>query len=131
MFAATGSSSDWRYVEQDAAFVKERGDEVLVLWYENGELWTERPEPWMLEALLDLAKRLGARVRGDEFETYETVDRTYFHPDGIQARGDAERESKAMLADHLKTQRIIRIGIIGCFAALAAAAYFIGKQFEK
>lgn len=152
--AAAQSLDGWRFDQQDASFLKERGDDHLILWYQDGELWTKNPETWAMEAMLEFATRLGARVRGDELETYETAERTYQHPDDIPIIRESEAESKAMLARSIRQQRliwigimigimgyfvargrpgafIIWIGIMGFFVAVRAACFSIGRYFEK
>jgi hypothetical protein len=49
--------------------------------FSEGELWTSNPSMPLLEPMIELAGYLGARVRGDELETYRTVDDRYIHPD--------------------------------------------------
>lgn len=58
------------------------GQEML-LFFDDGRLWTKNPSEATLRAMIDIAGALGdgARVRGDEGETYVTVDETYTHPD--------------------------------------------------
>lgn len=55
--------------------------ESPVLWFQDGELWTKNPDEKTLAFMVSFASSLGARVRGDEFETYRTVHETYLHPD--------------------------------------------------
>jgi len=129
--ATAGMLEGWRYVAQDRSFHMQRGEDALALWYQDGELWTSNPEEWALDAMIAFAKPLEARVRGDEFETYETAARTYEHPDDLTSRRDSQRESKALLAASLREQRMIRRGIVGFFVALGTAGFFIGRSFER
>ena len=55
--------------------------EVVCLWYSDGELWAKNPSDRGIDAMIALAKKLDARVRGDEYETYLTAAETYTHPD--------------------------------------------------
>jgi hypothetical protein len=85
------------------------------LWYDSGELWAKTPESWELEPMLALARILKARVRGDEFETYDSLEKTYFHLDDRSLRHEAEARSKAIISKSTLDQRLIRNGIVGFF----------------
>jgi hypothetical protein len=100
------------------------------LWHSDGELWTRLDDPWVIEPMLELARELGARVRGDEFETYATPDQTYAHPDDKRLAELARADSAKLLADNLAEQKRIRNGIFGFFAVLGAIGFLIGKWFE-
>lgn len=65
--------------------VKELGDSSPLLIWQDGEIWTRNPEDSTLALMIDLAKALDARVRGDEMETYRAVDDSYQHPDDAEA----------------------------------------------
>jgi hypothetical protein len=58
------------------------GEEVL-FFYDGAELWTKNPTETALKIMIEIASTLGngARVRGDEGETYGSVTKTYIHPD--------------------------------------------------
>lgn len=120
----------WDYTESPPKFERRGEEGTCTLWYEDGELWAKTPEPWELEPMLILAKHLGARVRGDEFETYESIDKTFFHPDDLQLRKEAETQSRALLSDSMREQKLIRNVIVGFFIALASVGYLVGKWFE-
>jgi hypothetical protein len=66
----------WDFQESPPTFSLRANEGICTLWYQDGELWTKTPELWELEPMLVLAKHLSARVRGDEYETYETPERT-------------------------------------------------------
>lgn len=57
------------------------GDESEIVIVDDGELWASNPSEPLLALMIELAGYLDARVRGDELETYRTVDDTYIHPD--------------------------------------------------
>jgi hypothetical protein len=80
--------------------------------------------------MLVLAKFLQARVRGDEWETYDS-DKTFLHPDDVSLREEAEAKSNAFLARELKHQKVFRNAIVGFFVALAAIFFLFGKWLEK
>lgn len=66
-----------------------KGDASEILIFEGGELWASTPSGAFLELMIELADLLGARVRGDELETYRTLDDVYQHPDDAALRRDA------------------------------------------
>lgn len=75
-------------------YLPEKGDDGEALWYTDGELWTSNPSDRMIALMIELASHLGARVRGDEGESYRTVNDTYVHPDDIlSAEPDSSSES--------------------------------------
>lgn len=102
----------------------------VTLWHSDGELWTRLGEPWQIEPMLALARELGARVRGDEFETYATPQQTYSHPDDERLKRVALAQSAQLLAEHRAVQKRIRYYIWGTFAVLGALGYLLGKWFE-
>lgn len=130
--AATQAIGGWQYVENDSAFVKKNGHEnSCVIWYNDGELWAKNPSQWALEQMIALSLPLQARVRGDEFETYETVDKCYNHPDDVKLKIEAIKTSEALLVKNRKEQQLIRLVIIGLFILLGIVAFIVGKSFEK
>ena len=80
--------------------------------------------------MLVLARNLEARVRGDEWETYDN-GRTYLHADDIALRAEAETKSKKQLSRELNQQRFIRNSIIGFFVVLGIAGFVMGKWLES
>lgn len=91
----------------------------LLVW-QDGEIWTDTPDERTLALMLDLSEGLGARVRGDELETYRTPTESYLHPDDGK-----QRSSDAALVEELIRKRRIRqwglnAAIIGVFALLFA-----------
>lgn len=129
---AVAAIGGWRYGEQEYEFVKEDGgNDKCILWYDNGELWANTPSPWALEQMIALAQQLNARVRGDEFETYETGDRWYTHPDDKKLKREAAARARKLVAESLNEQRLIRAVIIGFFVLLGVGAYLLGASFEK
>ena len=65
--------------------------EEVTLFVDNSSLWTKNPSDLFLEQMLEVAKAIGegARVRGDEGETYTDKDITYTHPHDIAANAAA------------------------------------------
>jgi hypothetical protein len=68
-----------------------KGDESELLILQDGELWTSTPGEPFIALMIELAEKLGARVRGEEYETYRGVDDVYDHPDDAALRALAPR----------------------------------------
>lgn len=128
--SAAKSIEGWSYAETPPTFEYSGAEGTCALWYHDGELWTKNPDEWGINAMLVLARRLEARVRGDEWETCDS-DKTYLHPDDIPLRAEAETKSKVLLSRELKQQRFIRNIIIGIFVLLGIIGFLIGKWFEN
>jgi hypothetical protein len=121
----------WIYADQPPTFTRHTGQGDCTLWHQDGELWTSDPETWEICHLLILAEVLGARLRGDENETYETPDRTWSHPDDLRPADTAQAASDALLSRSLREQALIRNLIVLFFGVLAIGAYLLGKWFER
>lgn len=89
---AAATLPGWRYDRAERTLHAEGG---LQLWFQDGELWTKNPDDAALERMLALAAALGARVRGDEGETYRSLDDTYAHPDDEDDRRAAAAATQA------------------------------------
>jgi hypothetical protein len=112
---AAATLPGWRY---DRAARTLHGDGGLQLWFQDGELWTKNPDDTTLECMIALAGVLGARVRGDEGETYRSLDDTYAHPDDE----DDRRAAAAVSAQWARRERRIWIfrGIVVALLVIAA-----------
>jgi hypothetical protein len=101
-------------------------DGPLLVW-QAGEIWSKNPERSTLELMLDLAKALDARVRGDELETYSSPDETYAHPDDAGAQQDARVELERTQLETRRRQLKLNIAIFGTFALLALFAHLCSR----
>ncbi len=122
---------EWTFSESPPTFEVKRGSASCTLRYQDGELWAKTPEPWELEPMLALAAKLGARVRGDEYETYISPEETYNHPDDIALRREDEAMSRKMLRRDPLSPQWVRVYIIGFFGVLGVIAFLVGKWFER
>lgn len=127
------NTSGWQYDQDDECFTFTCSQGTISLFLDEGELWMEdfHGEAWQLEPMLALANSLNARVRGDELETYETIDKTYFHPDDTLLRKEALIAGKEIVEKGLRESKRIRNFIVGFFIILGIIAFIIGKQFEQ
>ncbi|MDP1658718.1 MAG: hypothetical protein Q8L73_05130 [Methylotenera sp.] len=108
------------------------GKEIVWLTLQNGELWTKNPQENELQVMLEIADKLGdgARVRGDEFETYKSLDETYIHPNDVKEKEDAERLGLELIKNTKRTSLYFKYGIILFFILIGLVGFFIGKMFE-
>jgi hypothetical protein len=111
--------------------ISRSGSEVASLALQNGKLWAKNPEESAIQVMIDLAKQLGARVRGDEFETYRSIDETYFDPEDAEERRRTQQQGEELVLSSSRQQRWIRLAIIGFFLVLGLIGLFVGKMFEK
>jgi hypothetical protein len=112
---AAATLPGWRY---DRAGRTLHGEGELQLWFQDGELWTKNPDDGALERMIALAGVLGARVRGDEGETYRSPDDAYAHPDDEDDRRAAAAVSDQSARRERRTW-IFR-GIVVALLAIAA-----------
>jgi hypothetical protein len=128
--AATREIGGWAFIESPPTFELRKNERDCTLWYQDGELWAKTPESWELEPMLVLARYLNARVRGDEWETYESLEKTFLHPDDLPLRKDAEAKSRESLSRFQRDQKIARNVIVGFFVVLGVIGYLIGRWME-
>lgn len=121
----------WIYADQPPTFTRHTGQGVCSLRHQDGELWASDPKTWEICHLLVLAEVLGARLRGDEGETYATPDRTYTHPDDLRPADSAQAATAALLSRSLREQALIRKLIVLFFGVLAIGAYFLRQWLER
>ncbi len=98
------------------------GATPLTCWLTDGELWTTNPDEEGLKIMLGLASDLGARVRGDEFETYNDDLTTYNHPDDVKAKGQAAESGEELMRKARKRQWKLNLSIASFFIVIALIA---------
>jgi hypothetical protein len=113
-----GAHPDFRVVESDARRVVYQADGYW-LEYLDGQIWTKNPEDAALVRMIALAAELGAgaRVRGDELETYRTVDESYVHPDDAREVEEAARSRGAFR----KRADLVKWGKVAVLLVVAAS----------
>jgi hypothetical protein len=128
---AASGLGEWTFTESPPTFELKRENGSCTLWYQEGEFWAKTPEPWEIGKMIALADKLGARVRGDEYETYSSSESSYVHPDDAALRKVDEAKSLAMLRRDPLGPYWMRVYIISFFVVLGLAAYLVGKWFER
>ncbi|MEH6435602.1 hypothetical protein [Massilia sp. DD77] len=121
------SGLGWRFDDSPPCFTRTADADICTVWHQDGELWTSSPDEAHLPHLILLAEVLGARLRGDEFETYDSSGGTYFHPHDVILEREAVAASEALLGPMRRGPRLIRKGIVLCFMLLAGAAYYLAR----
>lgn len=117
---AAASLLGWRFdAEHGVATLVRDGREVVVLQWDAGELWAKNPSTEALAGMIDLAGTLGGRVRGDEFETYRTIDDAYLHPHDRAEKAAAEASGTDLVRKAKRNQWLLHGAIIGTFIALS------------
>ncbi|MDR7375869.1 hypothetical protein J2X19_000527 [Rhodoferax ferrireducens] len=128
--AAASQRGGWIFNGAQNSFELTNSEGSVTLWFQDGQLWTNSAEAWLFAPLLALAELLGGRVRGDEFETYQSAEVTFFHPDDVPLRREAEAASKLLVEKNIRQEKRIRNGIVGFFVILGFLGFAIGKWFE-
>lgn len=117
-----GAFPEWQFDTKQIALVSvDDRDDAPALWFTDGQLWTTNPSDETIASMITLANKLGARVRGDEFETYRTVNETYVHPDDMETLGELQSESKSLAKSSKLRSLLFRVlaalaGILVAFA---------------
>lgn len=88
----------------------------------DGEAWTANPDEAMIELMLRIADRLGARVRGDELETYRSPSETYCHPDDRRAQDAATKECDAIVRRTRRKNLLVNGAIFAVFVVIGVIA---------
>jgi hypothetical protein len=88
------------------------------------ELTAKEPTEPQIALMLELAARLGARVRGDELETYRSPTETYHHPDDERLLASTRPLGAAPSTRSEKLIRYIKIGAL-LLLALNFVAYVV------
>lgn len=114
--------SYWEYdAAQNALFARDCSEDVPALWFGDGELWTSNPSHATLVAMVAMAQHLGARVRGDELETYLTADETYTHADDADLHKTQAEDIRAWRRREQYRLWVTRAAFIGGAALLTYA----------
>ncbi len=129
-FEAAAGTVPELHVAAGAGQAEFRGDGKLraTLRWRAGEIWTAVAEPDVIAVMLRLAERLGARVRGDEFETYRTPDDSYLHPDDRAEKDRADALSRSMQRATRRRQWVGHACIFGTFALLALLVAYCSRR---
>lgn len=100
--------------------------ETLLIW-QDGEIWSSDPSKDVLHFMLSLSRMLNARVRGDEFETYSSVEEAYIHPDDKEELSEAKNFARNLVRKTRYRQWFLNAGIIAFFVVLIFfVKYFSG-----
>jgi len=84
------------------------------MYLDEGKLWVKNPSASFLATMIELAEKLSARVRGDEFETYRSPDETYEHPDDLELINARNMTLRRLIQIHQRRSWIVRaLTIIG------------------
>ena len=96
------------------------------LSYDNGELWLKNPEERDMIEMVSIAEKIGARVRGDELETYTSTGQAYIHKDDEQLVLETEKLNANMRRDTKRRQYLLNICIFGSFSLFLIVFNYLG-----
>ena len=111
--------------------VSENQQEICWLTLQRGELWANNPNEVQISAMIKIANQLGARVRGDEYETYRSPTESYFDADDADEIKKNKQKDEIILQPLIREQRLIKIAIISFFCLIGLVAFLVGKYFES
>ncbi len=105
------------------------GEESEVLFFDEGVLWTKNPGGDFTGLMIELADKIGARVRGDELETYRTVDEEYIHPDDVElVRQMQEASAKREVKRSRWNMAVTTFRVLAVLILLAGLAMRLAKD---
>lgn len=116
----------WEYDADQNALVSLANEDAPALWLNDGKLWTTNPSEDTLTAMIAFAGHLGARVRGDELETYRTATETYLHPDDTEAKAHSSAKTRALIRRARFKSFVLHVAIFGSFALLVVVFAKLG-----
>lgn len=93
-----------------------KGQDSEVMHFQDGALWAQNPSEPFLGLMIELANLLGARVRGDELETYRTPHDTYQHPDDRAAIAAAQAVSHKLIRKRRRANWLVPALTVGAGA---------------
>ncbi len=77
-----------KIVEEDIIFFYHSSNDKFVLFYDKKSfrLWTNTTSDELITMMIEIAEYFndGSRVRGDELESYLSIDKTFIHDDDKQ-----------------------------------------------
>lgn len=106
------------------------GDEREVIVCEDEELWARNPDERLVEAMIELAGHLGARVRNDDFETLRSLTDSYVHPDDRAERDAAIAAARAprTMARGRRVATGVKLLFLGVVLVTALVRHFQGAS---
>jgi hypothetical protein len=120
--AATGLGWTAHEPEREVRLGEGENLEARVILGEDGEPWAKLTGDAELRHLIVLAGALGARARGDDFESYRTPDDWYVHPDD---RADHDAARAAETTARARKNRLRPWDIFRMVVLLALVVFFI------
>jgi len=104
--------------------------EILILDKDEGELWAKTPGETFTALMIELAGYLGARVRGEELETYRSLDDVYIHSDD-QAEWDLAYSPEARKSTRSRAagQTRHRLAMCALIAVVLSAIVLLLRHF--
>ena len=120
--ARAGKALGWDAHEKEQELrLEPEGRLVARVALSDGEAWIKTPDDAALTAFIALAERMGLRARGDEFESYRSLDDWYIHRDDEALRARLSAPSASPAAQRLMRQRqMINFGKLAVLVVMFA-----------
>ena len=81
---------------------------TFIVFWSQGETWTENPQDWVIPIIVSLAEKLNGRVRGEEGESYNESGQSYIHQDDKKVH-DLWEERRIRLINRAKFWNYLKI----------------------
>ena len=101
-------------------------DGVPFVWLDNGILWCKNPDESKIDLMVRFADRIGARVRGEYYETYRSGHSAYTHPDDIELIEAAKVASQSLRRSTKRKSIVLNAVIFGSFLLIVGMFKFLG-----
>jgi len=108
--------------------IAQKGASSPILVWQQGEIWTKTPDDETLQLMIDLARGLNARVRGEELETYSTPDHTYLHPDDIETSEKATQYTRLLVRQTRRRRWVVHGLIFGIMVLLGLVVAYLERR---
>ena len=123
------AEAGWNFQDAEGCFVlPEPEGNNSTFWFKSGQLWAASPSEQELQRMLDVAPALEARIRGDEFETYRTINDWFVHPDDGAAVAQANELGKFRKVSLISRNWIARVAGATVVGLLAYAVSRLGHS---
>lgn len=121
-FTTAATSVDGLMLDESGETVRLICNGVLraTIVFDDGTIRTNIADDDVLRIMLELARKLDARVRGDEGETYRSPSESYLHPDDA-AEFDIEQSARRIRMCRRKIWNGFRIIVLFGVVGLAVA----------
>ncbi|UFH59489.1 hypothetical protein [Sulfurovum mangrovi] len=128
-------SSRFKIFEDDGksfTIIEKKGKGEFGAFYNAGYIWISTSQDEEIDTFIKLAEFLECRARGDEGETYKTVNNVYYHPGDLERiENNLSPEMKKNAVSVKKYNIVIRaIQIVGTIIFLSVMFLIVLKKLK-